>query len=109
MTELKNKMEKLFATCWKDEALKARLISDPQKVLAEYGMPVPDDIDVKVVENHDDCVHITIPMPPPGHEGLTDEELSNVAGGTCSAYMWTTFMTNSNLCPKTIMNTAPKV
>ena len=65
MTELKNKMDKLFAACWRDETLKDRFLSDPRGVLAEYGMPVPDDVEVNVVENGDDRVHITIPAAPP--------------------------------------------
>ena len=56
-------------------------MSDPKAVLAEYDMPVPDGMDVKVVENADNCVHITMPAPPAGHLTLSDEELSNAAGG----------------------------
>jgi hypothetical protein len=56
-------------------------MSDPKAVLAEYDMPVPDGMDVKVVENADDCVHITLPAPPSGHMDLSDDELSNAAGG----------------------------
>ena len=81
MTEQKNALARLFAACWKNEALKARLMSDPKAVLAEYDMPVPDKLDVKVVENADDCVHLTLPAPPAGHEKLSDEELSHAAGG----------------------------
>jgi hypothetical protein len=81
MTEQKNALAQLFAACWKDEALKARFMSDPKAVLAEYDMPVPDGIDVKVVENADDCVHITLPAPPAGHDALSDDELSKAAGG----------------------------
>ncbi len=81
MTEEKNKLAELFAACWKDEALKARFMADPKAVLAEYGMPVPDGMDVKVVENADDCVHITLPAPPAGDNDLSDDELSNAAGG----------------------------
>ena len=81
MTEQKNQLASLFAACWKDEALKARLMADPKAVLAEYGMDVPDGMDVKVVENADNCVHITMPAPPAGHLTLSDEELSNAAGG----------------------------
>ena len=84
MTEQKNALAQLFAACWKDEALKARFMSDPKAVLAEYDMPVPDGIDVKVVENADDCVHITLPAPHVGDMDLSDEELSNAAGGTKS-------------------------
>ncbi len=30
MTEQKNQLASLFAACWKDEALKARFMSDPR-------------------------------------------------------------------------------
>ena len=40
-----------------------------------------DGMDVKVVENADNCVHITMPAAPAGHLTLSDEELSNAAGG----------------------------
>ena len=81
MTEQKNQLASLFAACWKDEALKQRFMSDPKTVLAEHGMPVPDGMDVNVVENTDNTVHITMPAPPSGSMDLSDEELSNAAGG----------------------------
>ena len=81
MTGENDTLAQLFAACWKDEALKARFMSDPKAVLAEYGMPVPEGMDVKVVENADDRVHITLPAPPAGHMDLSDDELSNAAGG----------------------------
>ena len=82
MTEQKNQLASLFAACWKDEALKARFMADPKAVLAEYDMDVPDGMDVKVVENADNCVHITMPAPPASDGDLSDEELSNAAGGS---------------------------
>ena len=81
MTEERNQLAALFAACWKDDALKQRFMSDPKQVLAEYGMDVPDGMDVKVVENADNCVHITMPAAPEGHQSLSDEELSAAAGG----------------------------
>jgi hypothetical protein len=81
MTEERNQLAALFAACWKDEALKARFMSDPKAVLAEYDMPVPDGMDVKVVENADNCVHITMPASPEKHMELSDEELSSAAAG----------------------------
>ena len=56
-------------------------MADPKAVLAEYGMDVPDGMAVNVVENTDNTVHITMPAPPSGHQDLSDEELSNAAGG----------------------------
>ena len=81
MTEQKNALAQLFAACWKDEALKARFMTDPKSVMKEHGLDVPDGIDVKVVENADDCVHITLPAPPGGQLELSDDDLGKVAGG----------------------------
>ncbi len=81
MTEQRNAMAELFAACWKDEALKARFMSDPKAVLVEHGIDVPDNIDVNVVENSDNTVHITMPKAPAGATELSDAELAGAAGG----------------------------
>ena len=81
MKKPKQIMADLFTACWKDDALKGRFMADPKGVLKEHGLSVPDGIDVKVVENADDCVHITLPVPPWASIDLSDEELSNAAGG----------------------------
>ncbi|MEE2907121.1 MAG: NHLP leader peptide family RiPP precursor [Planctomycetota bacterium] len=86
MSEERNKLAELFAACWKDEALKARFMTDPKAVLAEHGIDVPDGIDVNVVENSDNTAHIIMPAAPPGAAGLSDEELSNAAGGCSNEY-----------------------
>ena len=72
-------------------------MADPKAVLAEHGIAVPDGIDVNVVENSDNTVHITMPQAPAGDGELSDEELSNVAGGditnntaVCSDFDWHT-------------------
>jgi nitrile hydratase len=81
MTDERNQLAELFAACWKDEALKARFMADPKAVLGEYGLDVPANIDVNVVENSDNTVHITMPQAPAGAADLSDEELNNAAGG----------------------------
>jgi hypothetical protein len=86
MTEERNALTDLFAACWKDDALKARFMADPKAVLAERGIEMPDGMDVTVVENSDNTVHITLPMAPGGHAELSDEELSNAAGGGGNGY-----------------------
>ena len=87
MTEQRNAMAELFAACWKDEALKARFMSDPKAVLAERGIYVPDNMYVKVVENSDNTVHITMPNKAPGGATeLSDEELAGAAGAASHTY-----------------------
>ena len=98
MTEEKNALAQLFAACWKDEALKARFMADPKAVLAEYGMSVPEGMNVKVVENSDSHVHITLPAPPEGHVDLSDHELRDVAGGTAAPPSWCCTLADSKQC-----------
>ena len=81
MTEQKNALAQLFAACWRDEAVKARFMRDPKAVLKDDGLEVPDGMDAKVVEIADDCVHITLPAAPAGSGDLSEDELSNAAGG----------------------------
>ena len=54
-------------------------MADPMTVLKEHDLDVPDNLDVKVVENADDSVHITLPNRP--SDDLSDEELESAAGG----------------------------
>ena len=82
MNDQKKALADLFSACWKDEALKARFISDPKTVLVEHGVAFPDGMEVKVIENADDRVHITLPAPPTNHAHLSDDELRNAAGGS---------------------------
>ena len=81
MTDETNKMNALIAACWKDDALKQRFLSDPHAVLAEHGMDVPEGINVTVVENTDNTVHVTLPAAPVDHADPSDEELENASGG----------------------------
>ena len=99
MTEQKNALAQLFAACWKDEALKARFMSDPKAVLKEHGLDVPDGIDVKVVENADDRVHITLPNPHSSEAmEVTDAELRRAAGGSADIGICPTDCTSDGTC-----------
>src|SRR5262249_56803351 len=46
----------------------------------EQGLTGPAGVTVKVVENTDKLIHLTLPQPPSAVE-LTEEELQAVAGG----------------------------
>jgi hypothetical protein len=73
---------KLVAKAWDDPALKQRLLADPAGVLQEHGLSLPAGVQVKVVENTDQVVHLTLPAKPSPAE-LSLEELDRVAGGHC--------------------------
>ena len=82
MTEPDNVLTQLFTACMNDDTLKARFLSEPKVVLSEYGLDIPEGIEVKLVENADDLVHITLPAPPTAYAGVSDEELGDAAGGS---------------------------
>ena len=64
MTDQKNALAALFFACSRDEALKARFMNDPRAVLMEHGVDVPEDREIRVVENTHDCHHLTLPLLP---------------------------------------------
>jgi hypothetical protein len=70
---------KLIARAWADEAFKRRLLASPAAVLQECGLAVPPGVQVKVVENSDQVLHLMLPPRPVGE--LTEEELEQVAAG----------------------------
>jgi hypothetical protein len=67
----------LVAQVWSDEDFKQRLLSDPRAVLAEHGIDVPEDVEVRVVEDTPRVRHLILPPSPAGE--LTDEELVGTA------------------------------
>lgn len=81
MTDERANLASLFADCWKDEALKKRFMSNPKDVLAERGFATPEGVEVKVVENSDNCVHITLPATPQGVAEMSDADLGQAVGG----------------------------
>lgn len=87
MTDPNTRLSDLFTACWKDESMKRRLMAEPKAVLAEFGLPVPEALDVKVVENDENTVHITMPASPVQGAQLSDEELAEAAGGcVCGSF-----------------------
>ena len=57
------------------------LLEDPAAVLTAEGWDIPDTMEVRVVENTDQLMYVTLPAL----SLLTDEEIEEVTGGTFSA------------------------
>ena len=49
---------------WGDDSFKKKLIDDPNGVLAASGVDVPAGVNVVVVENEPDRVHLVLPASP---------------------------------------------
>jgi hypothetical protein len=70
--EQERKYAKLIARVWSDESFKEKLVSDPRTVLAAEGLPVPDGVEVTIVEQTEQRLYLIIPMRP---DGITVEEV----------------------------------
>jgi len=72
----------IVARAWRDPEYKQRLIANPKEVLIEAGSSVPDELEVRVVENTSDVRYLILPESPARSRGsLTDEALDAVSGG----------------------------
>lgn len=73
----------LTSKAWQDPDFMEELRADPKAVIAkEYGVELPDSVDLKVVEESANLLYIRIP-PNPADLELSDEQLELVAGGEC--------------------------
>jgi hypothetical protein len=77
---------KLIQRSMEDEDFRQRLLDDPKGALEqELGTRLPDDVEVRVVEESADAIYLVLPSSasPLGGQGgeLSDRELEAVAGG----------------------------
>jgi hypothetical protein len=72
------KMQQLLAKCWTDEAFKKQMLTNPMAAMKAEGVEPPAGLTIKVVENTDDVLYLTIPARS---TSLSDDDLDKVAGG----------------------------
>lgn len=68
----RRRMGKVIAMAWTDAGFRDRLRREPDKVLTEAGVSLPQGRRVRLVEDTTDTVHVVIPTRP-GH--LSDEQV----------------------------------
>ena len=80
----------IVAQAWRDEAFRKRLLADPAAVLKEQGLEVPPGVQVLVVEDTEQVIHLTLPRQPASPGEVSDEELATVAAGRipCLTYVF---------------------
>ena len=76
-----NQWGQIVTKAWQDDKFKRRLLAEPAAVAKEFGLQVLPGIQLRVVENTDTIVHLTLPAKPRDGE-IADSELAGVAGGT---------------------------
>jgi nitrile hydratase subunit alpha len=61
---------------YKSRAYRSRTVREPRKVLAEFGLVLPDDVTVRVHDSTADMRYIVLPMRPAGTEALSEADLA---------------------------------
>jgi len=66
----------------KDPEYKKALLDKPKKVVAmQLGQDVPDSLEIRVVEDTAEVMHMVLPYVPEEGAELSDADLEMVAGG----------------------------
>ncbi len=70
---------KVIARAWKDEAFCKRLIDNPKETLREFGVEIPENVDLTVVQEEPNRLYFVLPQPPAKALNLSDAELDKLA------------------------------
>ena len=68
---------------YKSRAYRSRVVREPRTVLAEFGLHLADDVEVRVHDSTADLRYIAIPMRPAGTAHLTEAELAGLVTRDC--------------------------
>jgi len=63
---------------YKAAPYRARAVSDPRGVLAEFGVDVPEDKEVRVWDSTAEVRYMVLPERPAGTEKLNESELADL-------------------------------
>ncbi len=61
---------------YKSAPYRSRAVIDPRGVLAEFGVDLPEDVEVRVWDSTAELRYLVLPMRPAGTEGLSEAELA---------------------------------
>jgi len=63
---------------YKAAPYRARIVIEPRKVLAEFGINVPAEVEVRVWDSNAEIRYMVLPMRPAGTDGWSEEKLANL-------------------------------
>jgi thiocyanate hydrolase gamma subunit len=60
-----------------------RLVRWPRQVLSEFGLQLPEDVEVRVVDSNQKTRYIVLPVRPEGTEGWSEDQLAEIVTRDC--------------------------
>ncbi|UCH19006.1 MAG: nitrile hydratase subunit alpha [Burkholderiales bacterium] len=63
-------------TWYKSAPYRSRAVRDPRGVLADFGVTLPEDTEIRVWDSTSEVRYLVVPMRPPGTDGLDEDALA---------------------------------
>ena len=61
---------------YKSRSYRSRMVREPRAVLAEFGLEIPDRVQIRVHDSTADMRYLVLPMRPEGTQGWSEERLA---------------------------------
>jgi nitrile hydratase len=68
---------------YKTRAYRSRTVREPRKVLSEFGLHLPDSVQVRVHDSTADMRYLVLPARPAGTEGWDEARLASIVTRDC--------------------------
>jgi nitrile hydratase subunit alpha len=68
---------------YKSRNYRSRMVREPRAVLAEFGLRIPEKMQIRVHDSTADMRYIVLPMRPAGTEGWSEERLASLVNRDC--------------------------
>ena len=65
-------------TWYKSSAYRSRMVIDPRGVLSEFGLDLPDDVEVQVWDSNAASRYMVLPERPQGTESMSEADLATL-------------------------------
>lgn len=65
------------------KAYRSRAVREPRKVLHEFGVEIPEQVDIAVHDSNADLRYVVMPMRPSGTDGMKEDELADLISRDC--------------------------
>lgn len=63
---------------YKSRNYRSRMVREPRSVLAEFGLNIPADVQIRVHDSTADMRYMVLPMRPGGTDGWSEERLASI-------------------------------
>ncbi len=63
---------------YKSRNYRSRMVREPRKVLAEFGLQIPGKTTIRVHDSTADMRYMVLPMRPPGTDGWSEQQLARI-------------------------------